>query len=90
MRPPRPVQPRPLGGMGSGAPQCTIAVHDPSKGEDMMKWCSYDHTSFGQGQQSAANVLATTNLAHQDRPRAVASAGRAVARRPHSFSRKKK
>jgi len=45
MSSPKPVQPRLLGDMDSGAPQCAIPVHDPSKGGDMMKWCSYDHTS---------------------------------------------
>lgn len=88
-RPVKPVQPRLLGGMGSGAPQCTISVHDPAKGGDMVKWCSYDHTSYGQAQPSAANILAATTLAQQGGSRAV-NGPRAAPRRSHSAPKKKK
>lgn len=81
--------PRLLGGMGSGAPQCTISVHDPSKGGDGMKWCAYDHTSFGQPQPTAASVAAATTLAAQGGARGLSSV-RGGARRTNGAHKKKK
>jgi hypothetical protein len=85
----RPALPRLLGGMGSGSPLCTISVHDPAKGGDAMKWCSYDHTSYGQPQPSAASVAAATTLAAQGGARGGNSV-RAGARRSSGAAKKKK
>ena len=85
----RPALPRLLGGLGSGLALCTISVHNPAKGCDAMKWCSYDHPPYGQPQPTAASMAAATTLAAQGVARGVNSV-RSGARHSSGAHKKKK